>query len=893
MNSRPRVIRSTGAAAVLFFLSGAGALVAESAWQRMLLLVFGASAPGTTVILTAVFLGLALGSLWGGRLLARIRDAARFYAGAQFLIGLAVLAVPALLGAADRLQLAFLRETGAAAGAHFFPRLLLCLGAVLPATLGMGATVPAMNRMLAERGGRVGESVAFVGGINTLGAVLGCLATGFVLIDRLGTNASLMAAAACNLVVGGLALAVFRPVPGQAPTAPAAASGIPTIPLAPGVRRLLPWLYFLSSMLALGYEVVWLRWLGLYNTSSFATFTLTLAVYLGGSALGGLLVYPGLARRIDGLRIFALGCLGAGTTSLLGFGVTYAMPAFNRQYITIPGNAGTLTLGGVLTVEAGYALAVVLLPAVFLGLAFPAGCEVLVARRSETDVISGRLFFLGNVAAAAGVLVVGLWAIPTLGLVRTGAAMACLHQLVGWQVLRVAGAGDPAQRRRWLDPAAGLVLAAGLAFAWAGPPPFRIGRLVPDAGGWLIRTPGQADGAPAALRVLAQTDGASATVTVVEPVGQPPGEPVRRIYVDGQLVASTDAGSKVDSKMLAHLPLLLHPDPKRALTVGFGSGGTSWSMAQHGIQVDCAEIEPEVIRAAPWFESQNGRVLSLPNVRVILDDARHHLHLTPLRYDVIATDVTNLQYKQNGYLYTRDYFELMKSRLTSDGIACAWVPMAAVSEAEFRILLQSFAAVYAHPSLWFINCTETNFAILIGTPDRLRIDLGRLEQGFANEAIRRDLREINVVHPYQFVHFLHLDEEGFRRYAGAAPLHTDDRPILEFTSPLSFYQKAPTFTRNLLAAVRGRPRDYTALVAGRIADPGLFARYASDSDLHSQIILGLSVSRLALTPASRREQMQAALRCAQQSLALFPGNALALTAAAYFQAQLDGPGRGN
>ncbi len=270
-----------------------------------MLLVFGASSTGTTVILAAVFLGLALGSLLGGRWLSRVHDAARFYAGTQFVIGVSVLAVPALLRVADRLQLAFLQETGSGEEAHFALRLLFCLGAVLPATLGMGATIPAMNRMLAERSGRVGDAVALVGGINTLGAVLGCLVTGFVLINRLGTSASLTVAASCNLAVGFLALWVFRARPdspgdGRPSTAAAAEATDGAVPA--GVRRLLPWLYGLTSVLALGYEMVWLRMLGLYNTSSFATFTLTLAVYLGGSALGGLLLYPILSRRWGGWK---------------------------------------------------------------------------------------------------------------------------------------------------------------------------------------------------------------------------------------------------------------------------------------------------------------------------------------------------------------------------------------------------------------------------------------------------------------------------------------------------------------------------------------------------------------------------------------------------------------
>ncbi len=884
----PRVIRSAGPAVALFFLSGAGALVAESAWQRMMLLVFGASAPGTTVILGALFLGLAGGSLLGGRLLTRVRDAALFYAAAEFVVGLSVLAVPVLLRLADRLQLAYLQETGSGDGAHFVLRLLLCLGAVLPATLAMGATIPAMNRMLAERGGRVGDAVALAGGVNTLGAVFGCLATGFVLINRLGTSASLAAAAGCNLAVGALALWIFRDRPERPGRVPASAASAPAAPadepLHPTVRRFLPWLYFLTSMLALGYEIVWLRLLGLYNTSSFATFTLTLAVYLGGSAAGSLLLYPRLARRLHAVGIFALSSLGTAATALLGLTATYAMPRFNREFISLPGNAGALDMADVLTVEAAYAMTVVFLPAVFLGLAFPAVCQALVRDNAETDRVSGRLFCLGNLAAGTGVLVVGLWAIPAVGLIRTGAIMMALNLGAGMLLLRWLPPGALAARRV-LVPVAWLSLAATAAFAFFAPPPFRIGRLVSDGAGWWIRPPGQAI-IPTSLRVLEQRDGPSATVTVVEPAGQPPGEPVRRIYVDGQLVASTDAGSKVDSKMLAHLPLLLHPRPQRALTVGFGSGGTTWSMARHDIAVDCAEIEPEVVRAAGWFESQNGRVLERPNVRVIVDDARHHLHMTPLRYDVIATDVTNLQYKQNGYLYTRDYFALMRSRLTADGIACAWIPMAAITADEFRILLRSFQAVYPHASLWFINSTETNFAILIGTPGPLRIDLARVAEGFANPEVRRDLQEINVVHPYQFANFLHLDEAGFREFTGDGPLHTDDRPILEFTSPLSFYQKAPTFTANLAGVMRRRPPSLAPFLAGRVEDPALFVRYAEDSDLRSRLIFGLSLSRLALPAGEMRQKMTEAVQYAERSLELFPGNPVATVMRRYFQERL-------
>src|SRR5262249_40853095 len=147
------------------------------------------------------------------------------------------------------------------------------------------------------------------------------------------------------------------------------------------------------------------------------------------------------------------------------------------------------------------------------------------------------------------------------------------------------------------------------------------------------------------------------TVSVIADGGR------RWLLVDGQPVAGTGRTVVIDQKMLAHLPLLLHPAPRRALTVGFGSGGTSLSMTRHGVAADGGEIGRAVADAAPQFESETHGVRGHPRFRRVVDDARSWLRVAPARYDVIATDCTNLQYKSNGDLYTVEYFLLMKERL--------------------------------------------------------------------------------------------------------------------------------------------------------------------------------------------------------------------------------------
>ena len=181
---------------------------------------------------------------------------------------------------------------------------------------------------------------------------------------------------------------------------------------------------------------------------------------------------------------------------------------------------------------------------------------------------------------------------------------------------------------------------------------------------------------------------------------------------------------------------------------------------------------------------------------MIINDVRDYLRLTKKKFDVISTDVTNLQYKGNSNLYTSEYFSLMKSHLTEDGIACAWIPLL-ISTDEVKILLRTFQLVYPHTSLWFMDYENTDYAILIGTPAPLKIDLKRLEVLFNDPEIKRDLYMIGIKHPYQVVNLLYLDERGTRKFAGNGPLHTDDRPILEFSSPLSYYTGMHQFSETL------------------------------------------------------------------------------------------------
>lgn len=765
---------------VLFFLSGASALVYETLWQRQMLLVFGASAPATTAVLTSFFCGIAFGSLIGGRMLRRHANALAFYAAAELWIGASALLLPFLLRRIESLYVALLQSSAAESQdtmLSFLARFAMAVSVVLPATLGMGATIPAMNRVLGEMKKRsVGASVGLAYGVNTLGAVLGGLVTGFFLIKTLGVQNSTYVAACMNALVFVGALLLARRF--------SFTTAAPVATRLPSVYYWLAAVYFGSGFLALGYEVLWLRMLGILTSSGVYTFVLALAIYLLGFSLGSLFLFGRLARSLSASKIFFVANLGVGATALACVSFAYLWPPiFERQLVRLIRD-GALDLGDLILAEAVYALSLMFVPALFMGLAYPAVSQKLIEDQEHLAEQSGWIYFIGNLGATFGILATGLWIIPAFGLSETLAVFCAASAVLALLTLRIHPGAFPKQKS--LASASGaLVLVLSGAYLMNAPPILRWGKAHYDEQIKEWRE-GPVDGAKQTT-ILRYKAGASGTIIVKEE--RPPGsaDAYRRIYVDDQPVASTIPGAVIDGEMLAHIPLFLHPRPSNALTVGFGSGGTSHSMTTHGIQTYAVEIEPEVFRSAGFFLDHNRGVMKTSGFHLILNDARDHLHTTRRRYDVISTDVTNLQYKQNASLYSREYFELMKQSLAEGGIACAWIPAKSNYEDQLRILLRTFQSVFPYASLWFMDQAKTSFAILIGTQGPIRFDVQRFRQAFAVPEVRRDLERVGVDDPFQIMNFMYLDHEGYRRYAGDGPLHTDDRPILEFSSPVSGY----------------------------------------------------------------------------------------------------------
>jgi spermidine synthase len=753
-----------------FFLSGSAALIYEIVWQRMLTLVFGVSTWSIAAVLSAYMAGLALGAWAFGRLADRTHHVVRAYGLVELGILLTGIAVSWSI---DPLMAVYVKLAGGGEHGYYFTHLIrfaLALAVfVVPSTL-IGGTIPLMSRMVARHAGALGIGFGRFYAINTLGAVLGAGLAGFVLIRFIGMHASIYVAAAGNALAALIALTLGS---GQPAEHPVAATSEPPDNVAGSADRdaqpVRP-LYLLAGLAglsALGYEVAWARLLAVYTLNSVYVFTMLLTVFLAALAIGS-----GIGARL--MRARPGDTLWHVTLVQLAIGLTGPAVLVIGRFATDIGFAlQGGSAGKVLLLEYGLTAAIALVPGVLLGMTLPLLVGLLPGQHSDRSAQAGRLYACNSLGSIAGTILASIALIPHFGLHATLMTLAMVNFGCGaWLATRL---GERAPRRNTLVPFTAIAIFALSVFA--------------PAGTRFLRPPAASEEA-----TLYYREGITSIVSVSQ--GDCGNETLRTVYVDSQSVAGDGIALETDQKMLAHLPLLLHPAPQRAISVGYGTGGTSLSMMLHDVTTHCVEIEPAVPAAGHLFRRQNAGIPTLyagldkanTSFTLILDDARSWFHLAPQPYDVIVDDLTSIQYRGNGNLYTRECFELIRNQLTPDGIGCAWVPVTGIGTEPLRMVVRTFRSVFPHTSVWYMNNHVNDFVILVGTPEPLMIDIADWEMRMAERYVARDLAFVDLDDPLRLAACLLLDEQEAACYAGEGALHTDNQPYLDYLTHAGVYQ---------------------------------------------------------------------------------------------------------
>ena len=782
--------------------SGFAGLGYQIVWTSQCALWLGHESAAVLAVVAAFFGGISLGALALGPRIEQSARPARWYAGSELVIA-AWSAL--LLGAMPPFSALALRITGVEASpivqwaVAFFGTLLL----LLPATLAMGATLPAMERLLASQAadGRARSIAALYAG-NTFGAVLGVLAAAFWLVPGWGLRRTTLLCIALNVSCGVASLLIFADAPGAAPSKSGAAP----------VRRSGPlWQLFFTGFWGIGYEVLVARVLSQVSENTVYTFALLLAVYLIGTAAGaasyerwllGRRKQTELADRL--LVALAIACL-IGTLSLwsaeevkgwaqqtLGDGVTAAIVAEAVPALLAFGPA-TLVMG-----------------ALFSHL----------SRRAHAAGIGfGRALGVNTLGAAVAPAVFGVLVLPAWG-----PKFALLAIALGYLTL--------VSRRSWFRPLIWLPAGAGFVLAFFAPPLAFVE--VPEGG-----------------RVVSYKDGVMAAVSVVED-----GEGVLRLRINNRQQEGSSRTQRVDGRQ-AWLPLLLHPAPARALFLGLGTGVTASSAAEdQTLQVDVVELLPEVIAASTEFAASVADGTAYPRLHVVAADARRYVRTSDRRYDVIVSDNFHPARSGSGSLYTVEHFAAVRQRLAPEGVFCQWLPLHQLDRESLRSITASFLTVYPQgTALIASNSLETPVLGLIGRADARRFDAVALRARLEHVALPERVAGIGFEDEYAVLGGFVAGPAALQRFAAGATANTDDRPIVAYRAPSLTYAPDSSPAQRLLGLL-GELSIAPAEVIVDPPDPGFSQRLAAYWAARNRFI----ESGRNVRPSARVEDMLAQVR---------------------------------
>jgi predicted membrane-bound spermidine synthase len=772
----------------LFFLSGALGLLYEIVWFRRLHLTLGVSLFAVGAVVSAYMLGLAVGSRGAARAAWLRRSPLAAYAGLELGIALYAVAFPLAVGALEALYPALFRllegHPLALSGARFALAFLL----LLPPTFLMGASLPAMAEAVVAPPGQLARRVAGLYALNTLGGVTGTLAAGFFLIEHLGITRSLHVGAAGSALVAASAFALARhpahrrrlAEPAEAPRPLAEGDRLPpgsprkakagVVPPGRELGTLAMAAAFVAGAVSLASEIVWTRALVFFVHNSTYAFSAILAVYLLGITAGALVAARFVRTTPVAVRSLAV-ALGASAVALLGAITVYrhlpelagllasGPPAAPGPSSAPPSAMPVWSWGRALVLVFGQVAGVLFLPALLLGAVFPLTLELAPVSVRPAWLV-GRLYAVNAVGCVAGTVLGTFVLVALLG--TRGALL-----LLAWLPVPIAlwALREAAPSRRACTAMAGTFVAALLGLSLvAAPRGFyrelfekRFGRVV-----WF------AEGTTETVAVCEHKDGS------------------RWIqFSDGRGASGT--WSYQGGWLYAHLPLLLHPRPRSAAVICFGTGNTLGAASLHGLEtLDGVELSPEVVKAAPLFAATNHDVTRSGRARIVIEDGRSYLLATGRRYDVITEEPPLVHTAGVVNLYSRDFYELCSRRLADDGIMAVWLATWELETAEMRMLVRAFVDAFPHASLW--DCTHPGEWLLIGSKMPLRIDLDVLAARMAGPEIARDLARIDadtggIRSPSDLLSLHLMGHAGLAAFAGDARPVTDDRSVVDFTTP--------------------------------------------------------------------------------------------------------------
>lgn len=724
----------------LFFISGALGLIDEIVWVRMLLLSFGSTTYSVVLVLSTFMAGLALGSFILGRMADKKKDLVRFYGKLEFAVGISVLSTLVLIPLVHQIyKLTYFDSENS--WWIFILRFLLASGTLLPATFFMGGTLPTLIRFFTLNKKGVGNQTSILYAVNTLGAAVGTVLAGFLLIEIFGLRNSLIFSALINLIIGTILLKRRK----------IEAVGETEKSWNKRIKMDLGWLkidrlfivllvFGLSGLISMAYEVLWTRILTPSVGTYIYAFSLILALFLIGIAVGSFIVRKFFTKDKELFGWFGFCEVGIGISAL----------------------ATLVATSQFLEVDMIVKVVVVLLPAtILMGATFPIVANMFSAEEKIGSTV-GKAYAFNTVGSIIGPIIAGFILIPILGTTRSIMVLATFNILLGLIMIYLHQDEDFPKKEA---VAAITVLLIFLVFSVI----FKGNLFMEKSTYTKIK----------ALKEqnynLSYMEDESASTLAYSNIDRSDSG----LIVDGVPMTAR----VMETKMMAHLPLFLHPNPNYALVIAFGMGTTFRSAMTHNIRVDAIELIPSVPKAFPIFYADAENILQNPKGKIMINDGRNYVFLTKNRYDVVTLDPPPpLNGANTTVLYSKEFYEQVKRILTDDGIFSQWIFVSGVRKDDFSMMVKSFSDTFPYISIW--RAPAKYGIYLLGSKKPVVLNKMEAEKRYKEKKVFEDINEWRPdSRPYTLDELLDLyvgEKDLLKPYTLYSKAITDDHPYIEY-----------------------------------------------------------------------------------------------------------------
>ena len=796
--TRPAILTGT---MLIYFVSGACALIYEVVWVRLLKLTLGNTVYASSIVVSTFMGGLALGAFVMGRYSDRVTKHLRLYALLEAFVTLSAIFLPKFLKLAGAVYVWIYRTYHPSNAQLLAVQVLLSAIVLLVPAMLMGSTLPLLGRFVTALEKETGRLVGKLYVVNTFGAAVGCFLAGFVLLKVLGVMGTVYTAAALNLIAvfGGAFLALrngeFRTQKKEVATkrhknAKSRETRINTVSIAADVEYrvssiehraafyLLVLAFFMSGFISIGYELLWMRSIIHLLSAVTYVFSAVLTIYLLGNVIGagiGSVLVAQLKRPAVGFAIVLsfLGLCGIFYLPLLLLWASRVLPYVNRE---VELWSRIIPFSAFLVKPLVQSMFLFLAPSVIMGIGFPMALQAWANYVHKVGRSTGTAYAANTTGAVAGGIVTGFVLIPLLGLQLAISILGLAGVWIG-AVMGVVFVGRSriACPRRLLSGGgrfALLAVAAVLTVIVAKGPSNLFDEVVDSSA--------KRDGGLPQLELLAVKEGVVTTVSLYRDTQ----EDTLYLYTSGQRVAGDTYFWRGDQKMLGHFPVLLNADTRKVLSVGFGSGESTACLALHDLdRIDCAEIAPEVVALSlRFFRHINlGDELSR-RVNVIYMDAKNYVDLTDIKYDAIVNDCIHpRQFAENASLYTKEYFESAKRRLNSNGLFMSWIPTHHPEPASMlNSMFGTMMDVFPYVTVWYMTPNPAAYFLVVGSKQPQYFSPRHIENELSKTGVRESLSLIDINNSMDVFSCYIGDENDLRRCIKSFTVNSDYFPFIEF-----------------------------------------------------------------------------------------------------------------